>query len=469
MATQSDQASTLLVRLERLPFSRWHRTLFILAFVGVMFDATDFAMFGAALPPIANEFKLNPAQAGFLATIGLIGAFVGALVWGTISDYVGRRTAFQATVGIFSIFTALVAASWNVASLAVFRFVSNFGLGGEVPVAGTLATEFMPTRLRGAAAGNVLAAFPVGLALAAALGLAIVPAFGWRALFAVGVLPALLLFWVRRGMPESVRYLLSRGKIREAEAVVSGVERAALGPNAASQPATAPSAHFEAEVGTAARPRNTVFALLAPEFRHRTILMWIVSLGFFWSSNGILFMLPTILTQRGFTLAQAISFQLVQSIAAIFGYSICSFLVDRYGRRPVIFLYYLVGAGFHLWFALAGGLGMYAAIAAVGWVNPGAFGPSIVYAGELYPTHLRATGVGWFFGIGRIASFMAPSVVGLMLAGGMGEYVLFTFALSYLVAAAALLAVGIETRGVILERVQEVAEREAGPVAVALS
>jgi MFS transporter, putative metabolite:H+ symporter len=211
-----------------------------------------------------------------------------------------------------------------------------------------------------------------------------------------------------------------------------------------------------------------VLQLLAPEFRKRTILMWIVSLGFFWSSNGILFMLPTILTQRGFSLAEAITFQLVQSIAAIFGYSICSFLVDRYGRRPVIFLYYLVGAFFHLWFALAGGLGMYAAIAAVGWVNPGAFGPSIVYAGELYPTHLRATGVGWFFGIGRIASFIAPTVVGLMLAGGLGQYVLHTFALSYLVAAAGLLAVGIETRGLILEKVGETSdfvEEKSGGVA----
>ena len=467
MATQSQQAARLILRLDHLPFSRWHRRLFVLAFVGVMFDAMDFAMFGAALPPIASEFKLGPAEAGFLATIGLIGAFVGALVWGTISDYIGRRTAFQATVGIFSIFTALVAASWNVASLAVFRFISNFGLGGEVPVAGTLATEFMPTRIRGAASGNVLAAFPVGLAVAAALGLAIVPSFGWRALFVVGVVPALLLFWVRRGMPESVRYLLSRGKVREAEAVVATVERAALGGRAPE--AVAPAADFAAEVGTAASQRVTVLQLLAPEFRKRTVLMWIVSLGFFWSSNGILFMLPTILTQRGFTLAEAISFQLVQSIAAIFGYSICSFLVDRYGRRPVIFLYYLVGAVFHLWFALAGGLGMYAAIAAVGWVNPGAFGPSIVYAGELYPTHLRATGVGWFFGIGRIASFLAPTVVGLMLAGGLGQYVLHTFALSYLVAAAALLGVGIETRGLILEKVQDVGEGEPSTVAVPVS
>src|SRR5262245_12555066 len=129
----ADKFAELVGRLERLPFSRWHGHLFILAFLGVMFDAADFALFGAALPPIAREFGLNPAQAGLLATVGLVGAFLGALFWGTLSDYVGRRTSFQATVGIFSLFTGLVAASWNVLSLGVFRFLSNFGLGGGGP------------------------------------------------------------------------------------------------------------------------------------------------------------------------------------------------------------------------------------------------------------------------------------------------------------------------------------------------
>src|SRR6201993_2385798 len=143
------KSAELVGRLERLPFSHWHRNFFILAFLGIMFDAADFAVFGAALPPIAREFGLGPAQAGLLATVGLIGAFLGALFWGTVSDYIGRRTSFQATVGIFALFTGLVATSWNVASLAVFRFLSNFGLGGEVPVTLTLSAEYSPGRIRG--------------------------------------------------------------------------------------------------------------------------------------------------------------------------------------------------------------------------------------------------------------------------------------------------------------------------------
>jgi putative MFS transporter len=453
MAGADEAKSTeLIARLERLPFSRWHRSFFILAFLGIMFDAADFALFGAALPPIAREFGLGPAQSGLLATVGLIGAFLGALFWGTISDYIGRRTSFQATVGIFALFTGLVAASWNVASLAVFRFLSNFGLGGEVPVTSTLASEFSPGRIRGAMAGNIMAAFPVGLIVAALLSLAIIPTLGWRALFIVGVVPAVLLFFVRRYMPESVRYLLSRGRVAEAERTVAEIEQRALGRALTAEEIRAVP-RVRPEVAVA--PGVTVVELFTAVRARRTVLIWIVSFGFLWASNGILFMLPTILTQRGIPLTDAIVFQLIQAIGGFFGYSSCSFLIDRYGRRPVLFLYFFVGAFFHLAFAMSSGFATYVTAFLVGWVNPGVYGPTSVYVAELHPTHLRATAVGWFFGIGRIGSFLAPSVVGFMLAYGLGGWTLYTFALSYLIASVALIAVGVETKGRVLEEITE--------------
>lgn len=453
MKANEEKSAELVARLDRLPFSRWHRNFFVLAFFGIMFDAADFALFGAALPPIAREFGLGPAQAGLLATVGLIGAFVGALFWGTLSDYIGRRTSFQATVGIFAIFTGLVAASWNVVSLAVFRFLSNFGLGGEVPVTLTLSSEFSPARIRGRMAGNILAAFPLGLVVAALLSLAIIPNFGWRALFIVGVVPAVLLFFVRRYMPESVRFSLSKGRLADAEKTVAHIENQALG---------RPLSPGELkEIGKAAKPEVgvptgvTVAELLARGRAKNTLLLWIVSFCFLWASNGILFMLPTILQQRGIPLTQAISFQLVQAIGGVLGYSACAFLIDRFGRRPVLFLYYFVGAFFHLWFAMSSGTWMYAAAFAVGWVNPGVYGSTGVYVSELHPTHMRATAVGWFFGIGRVGSFLAPAVVGFMLAYGVGAYVLHTFALTYLIAAIALFAIGIETKGRVLEEITQ--------------
>jgi MFS family permease len=244
--------------------------------------------------------------------------------------------------------------------------------------------------------------------------------------------------------------------VAEAERTVEQIERQALGQagvKAGTVAAAKAVPEAVAETGAAAAHHVTVFELLAPGRRKRTILLWIVSFCFLWSSNGILFMLPTILTQRGIPLSQAISFQLVQSLAAVVGYAACGFLIDWYGRRPVLFLYYFVGAFFHLWFAEASGLWMYAAIAAVGWVNPGVYGSTGIYVSELHPTHLRATAVGWFFGIGRIGSFLAPAVVGFMLAYGLGAYVLHTFALTFLIASFALLLVGVETKGLVLEQI----------------
>jgi putative MFS transporter len=452
MSAAQIKSAELLSRLDRLPFSKWHRNFFIIAFLGVMFDAADFALFGAALPPIAREFGLGPAQSGFLATVGLVGAFVGALFWGTISDYIGRRVAFQATVGIFAVFTGLIAMSWSVASLSIFRFLSNFGLGGEVPVTSTLGSEFSPGRLRGSMTGGIMSAFPVGLAVAALMSLLIIPNFGWRTLFVVGVVPALLLLFVRRHMPESVRFLLSKGRVSEAEGTVARIEHQALGRNLTAEEINRiPKLPVEEMVET----KVTVAELLSPSRFRRTILLWIVSFGFLWASNGILFMLPTILQQRGVPLTQAITFMLIQAIAAFFGYAACGFLVDRYGRRIVLFLYFFIGAFFHLWFAEASGIWLYFAAAAIGWVNPGVYGATSVYVGELHPTRLRATAVGWFFGIGRIGSFLAPAVVGLMLANGLGQYVLHTFALSFLVAAIALWLVGVETKGRALEEINQ--------------
>ncbi len=245
----------------------------------------------------------------------MIGAFLGALFWGTISDYIGRRTSFQATVGLFALFTGLVAFSWNVVSLTVFRFLSNFGLGGEVPVTTTLAAEYSPSRIRGTMTGNILTAFPVGLVVAAGLSLSIIPNFGWRALFLVGVVPAALLFFVRRYMPESVRYLLSKGRVTEAEQTVIDIEKQALGRQFTASELS-DMARIRPEVGLPSSV--TVFELFTAGRARTTILIWIVSFGFLWASNGILFMLPTILTQRGIPLTQAIAFQLVQAIGGVF-------------------------------------------------------------------------------------------------------------------------------------------------------
>jgi MFS transporter, putative metabolite:H+ symporter len=460
-ASGQNSPAALLARMDRLPFSKWHRSLMIVALLGVMFDAVDQAVFGAALPLVSRELKIGPAEAGMLATIGLVGAFFGSLIWGTVCDYFGRRTGFEWTIGIFAVFTGAMALAWDYLSVGVFRFVGGLGIGGQVPVASTIVSEFSPSRLRGRLTVLTVAAFPVGLAIAALLGLFILPIWGWRALFAIGVIPAVLLFFVRRNMPESIRYLLSKGRVDEAIRSVEFIEQQAVGP-AAKRPEVVVPAQVPSKPASGA---FTVFQLLSPALRRRTILLWIVSLFYLWCNNGIVFMLPTILTQRGMSLTEAVTFALILGVFGAFGQVSGSFLVDIFNRRWVIFVFYFVGAAFHAWFAVSTGLWMYVAFAFVGFVDPGVYGPNIMYANELYPTHLRATGVGWFFGIGRIGSFAAPAIIGWMLANGLGQYTLYTFAAAYLVAAIAHFAIGIETKGLTLEQAAkagEVAKVETG-------
>jgi MFS transporter, putative metabolite:H+ symporter len=450
-----DKGAELLARLESLPFSRPHLKIAVVTALGFLFDAADFALFGSALPSIAREFHLGPAQAGMLATMGLIGASFGAIFWGTISDYIGRKTSYIATILIFAVFTGLTATSWDIVSLGSFRFIANFGLGGLIPVSNTLMSEFMPSQVRGRVTSWASATFPVGLALAAGLSLLFLPEFGWRVLFLTGVLPIGLVFFVHRYMYESVRFLIEKRRFGEVEKIVAELERQSSGV-IRSRDTQSRQVPDEALSGVEDEPstRITVLDLLSIANRRTTLLLWTVSFFAFWSANGLLFMLPIILTQRGIPVAQAISFALVQGIFGVLGLVACGYLIDRFGRRPVLTLYFLVGAALHLWFAEASGIWMYVAIAGVGWVNPGVFGPSTVYACELYPTQMRATAVGWYYGIGRVGSFIAPSAIGFLLAAGYGQYVLHTFALTYLLAALAVFMIGVETRGRVLEGVR---------------
>jgi len=442
-------AEALIRRLDRLPFTAWHRRFLIVSALGVMFDAVDFALFGAALPLIAVEFGLSAQEAGGLATVGLVGAFLGALFWGSVSDHVGRKLSIQSTIGIFAAFTGLMALSWNVVSLGVFRLLANFGLGGEIPVNAALSAEFMPDRLRGRTTALSAAAFPLGLIVAALLGLLIVPHFGWRLLFAVGVLPAVLLFAVRRHIPESVRYLAGRGRLEEARAIVETIE-AAVPHSATVRDGTAA---ISPPQPTVARHRATPAELVAPARRRLTLLLWVVSFCFLWANNGIIFMLPTILTHAGMALDQALTMSLLLAVGGLLGFLAFGPLVDRFGRRPVLFAGYFCGAFFSLAFALSSGAWMYITVAMVGLVNPGIFGITSLYVSELYPTRMRATAIGWFYGIGRIGSFLAPVAFGVMLSGGLAPYVLHTTAVAFLVASVAILTIGVETKGRSLESI----------------
>ena len=215
----------LLDRLEALPVGRFHYKLLLVTGLGWLFDSMDTGLIAFILPVLAKEWGLAPGQMGLIGSIGLIGMALGAVVSGTAADRMGRKKVFTITVLIYSIASAFCALSWSYESLLIFRFLVGFGLGGELPVAATLVSEYAPSRVRGRFIVLLESFWGLGWIAAACIAYFFIPLYGWRMAFLIGALPALYVCLIRMHMPESVRYLLAHGRVGEARQIVVSLER----------------------------------------------------------------------------------------------------------------------------------------------------------------------------------------------------------------------------------------------------
>ncbi|MCZ2824398.1 MULTISPECIES: MFS transporter [unclassified Modestobacter] len=435
-------------RLDRLPVTREHRKLVIGSGIGWALDAMDVGLISFVMAALAVQWSLTPTELSWIGSIGFVGMALGATLGGLLADRIGRRQVFALTLLVFGLATGAAALAWSVGALLVFRFLIGLGLGAELPVASTLVSEFAPARLRGRVVVALEAFWAVGWLLAALIGYFVVPRSdaGWRWAFALGAAPALYAIVVRRGLPESVRFLELRGREAEAEAAVRRFERAA---GVAAVPSPAP------EPSTPPGPR----ALWAAGTRRRTAALWAVWFGINFAYYGAFIWLPTLLVESGFSLVRSFGFTLLITLAQLPGYAAAAFLIERWGRRPTLSTFLVgsaVGAGL---FAVAAGE---TAVLVTGMVlsffNLGAWGALYAITPEVYPTALRATGAGAAAGFGRIASIAAPlSVPPLLAAGGTG-LVFGIFAAFFLMAAVATRGLP-ELRGLALEdRAPEVAQ-----------
>ena len=207
----------ILERLEKLPVGSFHYKLLMVTGLGWLFDSMDTGLIAFVLPVLAKEWGLTTAQMGWIGSIGLIGMALGAIISGTVADKIGRKKVFSITVLLYSLATGACALAWSYESLLVFRFLVGFGLGGELPVAATLMSEYAPSHLRGRFIVLLESFWGVGWLVAACISYLIIPKFGWQIAFVLGTLPALYVFLIRLHMPESIRYLLSKDRIEEAK------------------------------------------------------------------------------------------------------------------------------------------------------------------------------------------------------------------------------------------------------------
>ena len=445
--------ATLHQRLDAVPLSRFHWKLLLVSGLGWMFDAMDILVVGAVVAAVSREWGLDATQSQWINTANVAGLFFGALASGWLADRFGRKTVFQLTLLVYSIFTGLSAAATGVAALMLLRFLAGLGLGGELPVASTLVSEFAPAPHRGRLVVLLESFWAYGSVLAALIGFLVVPNLGWRVALLMGALPALYVFVVRRALPESPRYLLAHGRAAEAEAVVRQVEHAAG--------VTAPSATTPSAPPIAPATRVNVAELFAPRYLRRTLVLWALWATMNFSYYGIFLWLPLQFVRKGFSLHDALLFNLIIALAQIPGYFTAAYLVERWGRR-VTLVTFLLAAAIGAYF-----FGQVALVAqdvpailwwgsVISFFNLGAWGVVYTYTPELYPTRLRATGAGWAAACGRVFAFLAPLSIAVQIALFGGDQTVFlAFTAIMVLGGLVMLLFGPETRGRSLEAITE--------------
>ncbi len=433
MSTASVALVTIAERLDDLPFTRRHLKVLFGSGIGWALDAMDVGIISFVIAVLAQQWDLVPAQTSLIASIGFVGMAVGASIGGLLADRFGRRQVFAVTLLIYGIATGASALVGGLAALLVLRFLVGLGLGAELPVASTYVSEFAPARMRGRLVVLLEAFWAIGWTASALIGYFVIPASadGWRWAFALGAVPAVYALIVRWGLPESPRWLASRGRHDQALRVTADLERAAGRTVVATPAPVAP-----APVAASARAR--LAALWAPGLRGRTASLWIVWFCVNFSYYGAFIWIPTILVSQGYDLVRSFGFTLIITVAQLPGYLVAAWLIEVWGRRTTLAVFLAGSAVAAVLFGTATGEGMVIATGmALSFFNLGAWGALYAVSPETYPTSLRATGSGWAAGIGRIASIVAPLAVPPLLALGGAPVLFIVFAAFFAIAVGA--------------------------------
>lgn len=411
--------------------------LWVIALCGItiIFDGYDLIVYGAVLPSLLEyePWGLTPVEAGAIGSYALIGMLFGALIAGTVTDIVGRRKIMLFCITWFSLSMGLCALAPSAELFGLFRFIAGLGLGGVVPTAIALTIEYAPPNWRTLANSIMFSGYSVGGILAALLAIALLPDFGFRTMFWIGMLPlATLLPLAWKFLPESVGFLVANGRRDEAETLARRygirIER-----KDASSPAATES---QGRLGALA-------SLFSRSYVAPTMLFWFATFVGLLLVYGFNTWLPQIMREAGYPLGSALSFLLVLNLGAILGTPFAGALADRFGRKRVTIGCFLAGA-------VCIGLlsiplpvaGLYALVAVAGL---GTIGTTILVnacCAQYYPAGSRATGLGWSLGVGRLGAIVGPLFGGFIAASQLGfQWNFYAFAVLALLGAVFMLLI----------------------------
>lgn len=441
--------STISQRIEKLPVTPMLWKVLFLAGIGWLFDAMDQGMVSGVMAAIGKSWQLTPADLGLLGSASAVGMAIGAAIAGMAADRWGRRTIVTFTLVLYGLASAVSGLAPNFTVLLFLRFLTGLGLGGELPAASTLVSEFSPAKARGRMVVLLESFWAWGWIVAALIAYLLIPVYGWRIGFFLGGIPALYAAYLRRNIPESPRYLEQKGRFKEADEIISKMEHQA-GINTSE---VAIDDQVKGKISSI-----TLSDLWNKTYFRRTFVLWILWLGINFGYYGFVLWTPTLLVGKGFSLVKGFQFTLIMSIAQLPGYYSASYLIEKIGRKPVLVVYligtalssYLFGQAVSVTTVLVFGCLLY-------FFSLGAWGAVYAYTPEVYPTSVRGSGVGWAAAIGRIGAIAAPYIVGLVYEAK-GNQVGFTYVfiiLTIVFAAVAVIVaiIGIETKGRTLDEI----------------
>ena len=440
-------------RLERLPNSRWQSKIRTLLGVVTFFEGFDQLLVSYTLPLIKTEWHLGAGALTLAVTAGSVGMLVGAPVGGGLADRFGRVRVVVAAMLVTAVASLLLMVSPNIEIFAILRFVQGLGIGAEVPVAAAFISELARAHGRGRFVLLYELAFPAGLTAAALVATAVVPVFGWRALYLIGALPALLAFAVRRSVPESPRWLAARGEYGRAEQAMEWVENRIL--TATKRPLPDPVATSPAPAIEAPSSRRGVLTLFERPYARRTAVVSALWFGGYFVNYGITAWLPAIYTSiYHVPLGTALTYTLYTSVVGFAGCVVVMLLVDRIGRRPSLVIGLIVGGALLVVLALlCARTGTDVAV----WATLSGFFIFAVniclylYTAELYPARVRAMGVSFGGVWNRIGVILGPIVVGALIAAGASPATVFAVLGGVGIATGVVALFGEETTGRRLE------------------
>ncbi|MFM1655214.1 MFS transporter [Brevibacillus sp. B_LB10_24] len=428
--------------IEKLSISNTHIFVVIAAALGFMFDSFDTYIVSYAMPSIIQEWNISPVVNGILQSTGLWGMFLGAILWGPITDKFGRKVGFIGTLLGFSLLTGLTALTNDVYTFGILRFVTGLCLGGMIPVDTALTSEYISTKHRGRFTSVLTVLWPVGMLIAAVLSLHYVTVYGWRVLFIAGVVPALLSFLIRWKVPESPRWLSSKGRLDETKEVLKklGATEQDVA-NLELQPLT------EEKAG--------IRALFEPKYLKRFILTAGYYFFGYFGYYGFLLWLPSILSSvYGLTMTKTFTYTLFVAIAAILGRATAFWTIERFGRKQLFYVGFGLGGVAALLFGLIQNpvLLVWGACLLSFLYEQGVAG-TVVYTSELYPSHVRATATSWSTGAGRVSAALSPVLFGYFMQIQFYYGIYLTMAVFFWVAVALVFFLGPETKGKRLEEI----------------